>query len=94
LPSIACAIARCCAASPTRRAAVPQGWCRCSTTPSLRGDGGGKTLATKKPVIGGIAVARFIVAVMRTLPAGASVEAREARRTRSGRRHGHFVLVT
>jgi RNA polymerase sigma-70 factor, ECF subfamily len=40
----------------------------------LRGDGGGKALATKKPVIGGIAVARFIVAAMRTLPAGVSVE--------------------
>jgi RNA polymerase sigma-70 factor (ECF subfamily) len=40
----------------------------------LHGDGGGKALATKKPVVGSLAVARFIVAVTRTVPAGASLE--------------------
>jgi RNA polymerase sigma-70 factor (ECF subfamily) len=40
----------------------------------LHGDGGGKALATKKPVVGSMAVARFIIAVTRTVPAGASLE--------------------
>jgi RNA polymerase sigma-70 factor (ECF subfamily) len=34
----------------------------------LHGDGGGKALATKEPVVGNVAVARFIIAVTRTLP--------------------------
>src|SRR5262245_47867586 len=34
----------------------------------LHGDGGGKALAIKKPVIGSTAVAQFVVAVTRTLP--------------------------
>jgi len=40
----------------------------------LHGDGGGKALALKKPVVGGSAVAHFIIAVNRTLPADASAE--------------------
>ncbi len=40
----------------------------------LHSDGGGKALATKKPVVGSLAVARFIVAVTRTVPAGASLD--------------------
>jgi RNA polymerase sigma-70 factor (ECF subfamily) len=40
----------------------------------LHGDGGGKALATKKPVVGRMAVARFIVAVTRTVPVGASLD--------------------
>jgi RNA polymerase sigma-70 factor (ECF subfamily) len=40
----------------------------------LHGDGGGKALATKKPVVGSMAVARFIIAVTRTVPCGASLE--------------------
>ncbi|SEE07502.1 RNA polymerase sigma-70 factor, ECF subfamily [Rhizobiales bacterium GAS188] len=40
----------------------------------LHGDGGGKAFATKKPVIGSLAVARFVIAVTRTLPLGATVE--------------------
>jgi RNA polymerase sigma-70 factor (ECF subfamily) len=39
----------------------------------LHGDGGGKALALKKPV-GAIAVAHFVIAVNRTLPADASAE--------------------
>ncbi|HZF20402.1 MAG TPA: RNA polymerase sigma factor SigJ [Burkholderiales bacterium] len=38
----------------------------------LRSDGGGKALATKKPVVGAIAVANFIIAVTRTVPAAVS----------------------
>lgn len=38
----------------------------------LHSDGGGKALATKRPVVGSLAVARFIVAVTRTVPAQAS----------------------
>jgi RNA polymerase sigma-70 factor (ECF subfamily) len=38
----------------------------------LRGDGGGKAPANRKPVVGNIAVAQFIIAVTRTLPADAS----------------------
>ena len=34
----------------------------------LHGDGGGKALATKKPVVGNKAVAQFIIAVTRTVP--------------------------
>src|SRR5262249_41198868 len=37
----------------------------------LRGDGGGKALGLKKPVVGAAAVARFIIAVTRRLPADA-----------------------
>jgi RNA polymerase sigma-70 factor (ECF subfamily) len=40
----------------------------------LHGDGGGKVLATKKPVIGSAAVAQFVVAVTRTLPRDATLE--------------------
>jgi RNA polymerase sigma-70 factor (ECF subfamily) len=40
----------------------------------LHGDGGGKALATKKPVIGSAAVAQFVVAVTRTLPPDATLE--------------------
>src|ERR1700731_1906526 len=43
----------------------------------LHGDGGGKVLATKKPVVGSIAVAQFIIAVVRTLPANLSMEESE-----------------
>ncbi len=39
----------------------------------LHGDGGGKVFATRKPVTGSRAVAQFIVAVTRTLPADASI---------------------
>jgi RNA polymerase sigma-70 factor, ECF subfamily len=40
----------------------------------LHSDGGGKALATKKPVMGSAAVARFIVAVTRTVPTDVSVD--------------------
>src|SRR5262245_36736509 len=40
----------------------------------LHGDGGGKAVATKKPVVGNKAVAQFIVAVTRTVPAGVILE--------------------
>ena len=40
----------------------------------LHGDGGGKALALKKPVIGNIAVAQFLIAVTRTLPNDASAD--------------------
>jgi len=40
----------------------------------LHGDGGGKALATKKPVAGSLAVAQFIIAVTRTVPAEASLD--------------------
>ena len=40
----------------------------------LHADGGGKAPATKKPVVGSIAVAHFIVAVTRTLPTDVSVD--------------------
>jgi len=40
----------------------------------LHGDGGGKALAIKKPVAGAIAVAHFIIAVTRTLPADRRVD--------------------
>ena len=40
----------------------------------LHGDGGGKAPATKKPAVGSIAVAQFIIAVTQTLPPGATVE--------------------
>jgi RNA polymerase sigma-70 factor (ECF subfamily) len=40
----------------------------------LHGDGGGKALALKHAVVGASAVARFIIAVTRTLPPGATVE--------------------
>jgi RNA polymerase sigma-70 factor, ECF subfamily len=40
----------------------------------LHGDGGGKVLALKQAVVGSNAVARFIIAVTRTLPPGATVE--------------------
>ena len=38
----------------------------------LHGDGGGKALATKRPVVGAAAVAQFVIAVTRTVPAGAT----------------------
>jgi RNA polymerase sigma-70 factor (ECF subfamily) len=40
----------------------------------LHGDGGGKALALKKPIVGGMAVAHFIIAVNRTLPADVGAE--------------------
>jgi RNA polymerase sigma-70 factor (ECF subfamily) len=40
----------------------------------LHGDGGGKALALKKPVVGSMAVAQFVIAVTRTLPADAGAE--------------------
>ncbi len=40
----------------------------------LHGDGGGKALATKRPVVGSEAVANFIIAVTRTLAADVIVE--------------------
>src|SRR5262249_33708906 len=40
----------------------------------LHGDGGGKVIATKKPVVGSQAVAQFIIAVTRTVPAGVILE--------------------
>jgi RNA polymerase sigma-70 factor, ECF subfamily len=43
----------------------------------LHGDGGGKALAIKKPVVGAIAVAQFVIAVTRTLPSDASAEETE-----------------
>jgi RNA polymerase sigma-70 factor (ECF subfamily) len=39
----------------------------------LHGDGGGKALALKQAVVGSGAVARFIIAVTRTLPPGATI---------------------
>jgi len=43
----------------------------------LHGDGGGKALATKKPVVGSKAVAQFVIAVTRTAPPDAFVEETE-----------------
>jgi RNA polymerase sigma-70 factor (ECF subfamily) len=40
----------------------------------LHGDGGGKAFAAKKPVSGRLAVAQFLLAVIRTLPPQAEVE--------------------
>jgi RNA polymerase sigma-70 factor, ECF subfamily len=40
----------------------------------LYGDGGGKVLATKKPILGSTAVAQFIVAVTRTIPPDGIIE--------------------
>jgi RNA polymerase sigma-70 factor (ECF subfamily) len=40
----------------------------------LHGDGGGKALANKKPLIGSAAVAQFVVAVTRTVPIGSAFE--------------------
>ena len=40
----------------------------------LHGDGGGKALALKKPVLGSSAVAQFIIAVTRTLPADGTAD--------------------
>lgn len=40
----------------------------------LHGDGGGKALATKKPIVGSLAVARFVIAITRTLPPRATIE--------------------
>src|SRR5215470_3207888 len=43
----------------------------------LHGDGGGKALATKKPVVGSRAVAQFVIAVTRTAPPDSFVEETE-----------------
>jgi RNA polymerase sigma-70 factor, ECF subfamily len=43
----------------------------------LHGDGGGRALATKRPVVGATAVAGFIIAVTRTVPAGVSLDETE-----------------
>jgi RNA polymerase sigma-70 factor (ECF subfamily) len=40
----------------------------------LHGDGGGKALALKKPVVGQVAVAQFVIAVTRTLPADGTAD--------------------
>src|SRR5262249_5301865 len=40
----------------------------------FHGDGGGKALATKKPIVGSAAVARFLVAVTRAMPPDAVIE--------------------
>ncbi len=40
----------------------------------LHGDGGGKALAIKKPIVGSTAVAQFIIAVTRTIPPDGTVE--------------------
>lgn len=40
----------------------------------LHSDGGGKAFATKRPVVGSAAVAQFIIAVTRTVPAEASLD--------------------
>jgi RNA polymerase sigma-70 factor (ECF subfamily) len=40
----------------------------------FHGDGGGKALATKKPIVGSAAVARFLIAVTRTMPPDAVIE--------------------
>ena len=40
----------------------------------LHGDAAGRPPANKRPVIGGLAVARFVIAVTRTLPADAKLE--------------------
>jgi len=40
----------------------------------LHGDGGGRALALKKPVVGDMAVAQFLVAITRTLPNDASAD--------------------
>jgi len=40
----------------------------------LHGDGGGKALALKKPIVGGATIAQFIIAVTRTLPDEASID--------------------
>jgi len=40
----------------------------------LHGDGGGKALANKRPVVGSIAVARFVIALTQTLPADTVLE--------------------
>jgi len=40
----------------------------------LHGDGGGKALATKRPVVGRVEVARFVLAVTRAQPPGTTFE--------------------
>jgi RNA polymerase sigma-70 factor (ECF subfamily) len=40
----------------------------------LHGDGGGKALASKKPVTGNVAVARFLIAITQAQPSGTSIE--------------------
>jgi RNA polymerase sigma-70 factor (ECF subfamily) len=40
----------------------------------LRGDGGGKALASKKPVTGNVEVARFLIAVTKAQPSGTRIE--------------------
>jgi RNA polymerase sigma-70 factor (ECF subfamily) len=40
----------------------------------LHGDGGGKVMANKKPVIGRDAVAQFVIATTRTVPSAASLD--------------------
>ena len=41
---------------------------------ALHGDGGGKVMANKKPVIGREAVAQFVIATTRTVPSGATLD--------------------
>src|SRR5262249_25185187 len=43
----------------------------------LRGDGGGKVPANKKPIVGSIAVAQFVIGITRTVPAEATVTVTE-----------------
>jgi RNA polymerase sigma-70 factor (ECF subfamily) len=40
----------------------------------LHGDGGGKAIAIKKPLVGSAAVAKFVIAIVRTLPPGAELD--------------------
>jgi RNA polymerase sigma-70 factor (ECF subfamily) len=40
----------------------------------LHGDGGGKGLASKRPVTGNVAVAKFLIAITKAQPAGTSIE--------------------
>jgi len=61
----------------------------------LHGDGGGKAIATKKPVVGSKAVAQFIVAVTRTVPAEVVLEEAELNGAPGVvlRADGHAVLA-
>ncbi|HEY4404995.1 MAG TPA: RNA polymerase sigma factor SigJ [Xanthobacteraceae bacterium] len=61
----------------------------------LHGDGGGKALALKQAVVGSLAVARFIIAVTRTLPPSATVEEIELNGAPGlvARAGGHIVVA-
>ena len=61
----------------------------------LHGDGGGKAFATKRPVVGGRAVAQFVIAATRTLPPDATVEEIEINGAAAlvAKAHGRTVAV-